>query len=160
MKCPVCGSRTSTNRESFNYKASGLPNVTLVGVEIRRCRECGEYEVAIPAIEGLHKAIARALVEKPGRLDENEIRFLRKHLGFSGADLARVIDAAPETVSRWERGAQPMSPIAERLLRMLVVNREPIADYSLERLADIGGSRKPGPVRLKLTGGTWRPEAA
>lgn len=161
MKCPTCGSAMTAKRESFRYKASGLPGLTLVGVKVSRCRSCGEYEVAIPAIEDLHRAIARALVEQPGRLDHNEIRFLRKHLGLSGADFGRLIDAAPETVSRWERGAQRMSLMAERLLRLMVVTRQPEARYALERLADVEGEvRRAGPLRLKRTSGAWRPAAA
>ena len=38
-------------RENYSYTASGLPYVTLVGVEVRRHKGCGEHEVVIPRIE-------------------------------------------------------------------------------------------------------------
>ena len=59
MMCMRCGAAITVARENFLYTASGLPNVTLVGVEVRRCPSCGEFEVAIPRIEDLHRTIAR-----------------------------------------------------------------------------------------------------
>src|SRR5260370_836362 len=108
MKCPSCSAKMTTSRENFRYDASGLGNVTLANVEVSRCPECGEYQVVIPAIEQLHAALAEALVRQRARLRSEEVRFLRKYLGLSGPDFARIMDAAPETVSRWETGRQQM----------------------------------------------------
>ena len=43
MKCDACGEPMTSARENYSYTASGLPYVTLVGVEIRRCQACGEH---------------------------------------------------------------------------------------------------------------------
>ena len=51
MKCPECREPMTSARENYSYTASGLPYVTLVGVEVRRCKACGEHEVVIPRIE-------------------------------------------------------------------------------------------------------------
>src|SRR5262245_59210113 len=104
---------------SHRYKESGLPHITLVGVEVNRCRSCGEEEVGIPAIEQLHKTIATALIRKRVPLTPEEIRFLRKYLGLSGIDFAQRMGKAPETVSRWENGGLSMDSAADRLLRMM-----------------------------------------
>ena len=65
-KCRTCGKgETSTSRETYLYTESGLPNVTLVGVDIRRCRACGAHEVLLPRVEELHRVIAQAVVHKP-----------------------------------------------------------------------------------------------
>src|ERR1017187_943248 len=122
MSCPICGSRMKTKRENYRYEAVGLPGITLQGVEVSRCGKCGEYEVAISRIEDLHRAIAQAVILKKDRLTPAEIRFLRKHLGWTGAEFAAHFGAARETVSRWETGSAPMGPTAERLLRMIVAN--------------------------------------
>jgi len=45
-----------------------------MGVEVSRCPQCGEYEVAIPQIEDLHHTIAQALVRKTSPLTAAEIR--------------------------------------------------------------------------------------
>jgi YgiT-type zinc finger domain-containing protein len=64
MSCEQCGGPTTTARENFHYTASGLSNVTLLGVEVTRCPKCGAFEVDIPRIEELHRTIAAAVVTK------------------------------------------------------------------------------------------------
>lgn len=147
MKCLQCESPIVPRRENHHYKASGLEGVTLVGVEVSRCSRCGAWEVSIPRIESLHRAIGLALVRKPTPLAGPEIRFLRKHLGWSGADFSVYMGVTAETVSRWENGRLKMGPPADRLLRMLVMNRKPTDHDPLESLRTI---RKDGPGRLKL----------
>ena len=88
MMCIECGAKMTTKRENFKYDASGLPGVTLVNVKVSRCRGCGEYEVALPRIEQLHKQMAYAVVAKRARLSALEISFLRRYLNWSGADFA------------------------------------------------------------------------
>jgi hypothetical protein len=79
-----------TKRENYRYEAVGLPGITLQGVEVSRCGKCGEYEIAIPRIEGLHRVIAEAVISKKDRLTAAEIRFLRKHLGWTARNLLLI----------------------------------------------------------------------
>lgn len=152
MTCEVCGAKMKARRENYRYDASGLPYVTVKGVEVRRCVGCGEIEVAIPAIEGLHRAIAAALIRKRTRLAPAEIRFLRKYLGWSGSDFARHMGTTPETVSRWEHGAAPMGTAADRLLRLMVAREAPVSDYTVDVLAQIAAAdREPRPIHLGLS---------
>jgi len=161
MKCLQCGQRMKSGRENYLYRESGLPNVTLVGIEVNRCPGCGEYEAVIPKIEQLHRVIATAVARKVPRLSANEIRFLRKYLGWSGGDFAKHMGVSPETVSRWEHGSATMGPSAERLLRFAALTREPSSDYSLDVLKDVA-QRKPVAQRLKVRveRGAWSAEAA
>lgn len=160
MKCMNCGTRMTARRENYKYDACGLSGVTLVGVEVRRCRQCGEHEVVIPRIEGLHREIALALIRKAAKLVPDEIRFLRKHLGWSGADFAAHLGVTPEAVSRWERGRAAMGISAERLLRLAVAHLEPASDYSLDVLKSVA-ARSASPLRLGLSVGPkgWRAAA-
>lgn len=129
---------------------SVLPGVVLLNVRISRCTRCDDFEVSIPMIEDLHREIAWRVVEKRGRLTPEEIRFLRKHLDLSSADFAAHMGARPETISRWENGSAAMGAIADRLLRLMVVHREPAKDYALEALkgATAGAAR---PVKIQMT---------
>jgi putative zinc finger/helix-turn-helix YgiT family protein len=162
MTCLVCGAEMKTGRENFRYDACGLPGVTLMDVEVSRCPQCGEYEVAIPQIDDLHKAIAKALIRKTSRLDAAEIRYLRKYLGWSGADFASHMGMTPETISRWESGAAPMGPASDRLLRLMVDKRDPISEYPLEMLATISKELPEKGVRwgLKRDKEGWHAAAA
>jgi len=162
MKCLECGVTMKTNRENVRYAACGLPHVTLRNVEVSRCPQCGEEEIAIPRIEALHKAIARALIAKPFRLDAAEIRYLRKYLGWSGADFADHMGTTRETVSRWESGTAQIGPQADRLLRLMVVKEAPVSDYSLKTLKAISAEKPAHSLRLglKVERDGWHAEAA
>ena len=161
MKCPQCGHQMKTARENYLYRECGLANVTLVDIEVCRCPNCGEHEAVIPRIEQLHHVIATTVAKKVPRLTKEEIRFLRKYLGWSGGDFAEHMGVSPETVSRWENGSAAMGPSAERLLRLAALTREPASDYSLDVLKDVA-QKKPAAQRLhvKVHKGSWTAQAA
>ncbi|HEY1818222.1 MAG TPA: type II TA system antitoxin MqsA family protein [Kofleriaceae bacterium] len=129
-KCMQCGHAMTTKRENVPYKS--LPGTVLVGVEVSRCPQCGETEVAIPAIEKLNRVLAAAVVRKLGRLNGGEIRFLRTYLGLSGSDFADVIQSDKATVSRWESDKQQIGHHADLLLRTLVMLDKKVEKYPLE----------------------------
>lgn len=161
MKCPQCGHQMKTARENYLYKECGLPNVTLVGIEVGRCSFCGEHEAIIPKIEQLHRVVVTTIARKTPGLTPAEIRFLRKWLGWSGADFAAHMGISAETVSRWENGSATMGSAAERLLRLAALTRDPASDYSLEILKAMART-KPAAQRLqaRVAKGNWNAEAA
>lgn len=162
MKCLQCGTEMTARRENHRYTASGLPNVTLVDVEVRRCARCGEYEVAIPAVADLHRVMALHVGKKREQLTPEEIRFLRKCMGWSGVDFARKMGVTPETVSRWERGRLRMSAPAEALLRIWVATFEPDRDYMheiLDHVPDRGKPKRRG-LRMFRRAREWEPTEA
>ena len=160
MKCPLCGGRMTSKRENYRYDACGLPNVTLLGVEVRRCAKCGEHEVVIPRIEELHRVLAAAIVRRTSRLTGQEIRFLRKFLGYSGVDFSKVVGVSPETLSRWENAKEKMGPIAENLVRMLVVHEQPTREYRVQEiLPKITRVSSPKPIGVRVKGDTWVEQA-
>lgn len=155
-QCLACAGPMKTRREKhYRYMECGLPNVVIEGaVKVTTCERCGETYTSIPAIEGLHRQIAAAVIRKKGRLAPSEIRFLRKYLGWSGADFAKRTGTKPETVSRWENGRTLMGPQADRLLRLLVAKEAPVVEYSVDVLAQIAADKRPTtPVRVDLEKG-------
>ena len=139
----------STRQENYRYEESGLRYVTLMGVQVSRCAECGNYEVSIPKLEGLHRLIAKTLIEKLTRFTGAEIRFLRKSLGLSAADFARRMGVTIETVSRWEHDAVAIGPQADRLLRLLVAQGRLAMHYPEEKLAQIN-TKKASETKLGM----------
>jgi len=161
MKCSQCGHAVKTARENYLYRECGLSNVSLVGIEVTRCPECGEHEAVIPKIEQLHRVLATAVARKVPRLTSEEVRFLRKYLGWSGRDFAEHMGVAAETVSRWENGSKTMSSAAERLLRLAALTREPASDYSLEILKDVAQTKQAAQrLQVRVARGGWSAEAA
>ena len=153
--CVVCGKgKLQTTREMRRY-GRGV-DVTLVNVPVRRCPECGEEFLVIPAIEELHRLIAHNVARLSVRLEPGQIRFLRTWLGYSSADFAGLMGVTPETVSRWEKkqDCQPMALPAERFLRLLALQDKPIESYGLEA-AGAGERSTPVPLRLRPTAAGW-----
>ena len=101
----------------YHYQECGLRNVWLVNGYDMHTTPYGDG-VSIHDIEGLHRAIARGLVNKAAKLTGSELRFLRKQMGLSQAKLALILGNEDQTVALWEkRGTQPK--IADRFVRAL-----------------------------------------
>lgn len=145
--CRNCNKKSDLKitKENHLYTASGLPNIVLTDVEVRRCPECGFESVVIPRIEELFRTIAFAVIHKPSRLSSAEVRFLRKYLGFSGVDFANHMGVDPSTVSNWENDKQPIGMPSDRLLRLMVVHQAPVENYSLTELTKITEALTPSP---------------
>ncbi len=138
MLCPVCSKGTLVEtRENYKYVESGLDDVTLMGIPIQRCPECGEELVEIQNMEGLHRSLALEVIEQAS-LGPKEIRFLRKHLGWSQVELAKHLRVDAATANRWESGKNPMGDQAQELLRLAVWTGKKILDYDKET-----GERRP-----------------
>lgn len=148
MICDDCGGKVVMEENAVRrYVIGGLPHVELHGVEVTRCSRCGTEGIAIPRIGQLHRVLAEAFAKQPRMLAPVEIRFLRKRVGFSTADFAQMMGVARETVSRWETGANKMGAVADRLLRLLVLNHEPTESYVVD---DLLRSLNDTPVPKKL----------
>lgn len=106
--------------ETYRTDVIGIPIVLHHSVWEERVPEEEEPRVVIPDLEGLIAAAAIARIKCPFKLSGREIKFLRKALGISGKELAKKLNVAKETVSRWENAKEPVGPMAERLLRIYV----------------------------------------
>lgn len=129
-RCRRCGGAYGPS-EPVTVPLRALPTVQVTGIEGQKCSGCGDLKYGVPNIEDLFRVIAGLLVQKPERLSGSEAQFLRKWLGWSGQDTADRTGFTPEHVSRWENDKAPISETADKLLRGLVLAREPIDDYAL-----------------------------
>jgi hypothetical protein len=48
-----------------------------------------------------------------------------------------------------------MSPQADRLLRLMALLKEPVADYSLDNLLGVDGAAKPAKIKLTASKTGW-----
>lgn len=162
MKCASCGAAdVKVTNEAYKYDECGLPNVTLLNVEIRRCRTCGEEIAVIPRIAELHGVLARAVVEHQSRFSGAQVRFLRKYLGYSGADFSEIVGVSRETLSRWENDKETIGPVADRLLRLLVVQEKRVQDYNAaQSLRNIANEVCVNRLSVTREGKTWLAQPA
>jgi len=140
----------------LQLETTGLPNVFLEdGFEHR---ETSEGRVLIVHdIPGLFAAIGEAVARKRD-LSGAEVRFLRKRLELSQAELARCLQTSEQTVSLWERGKVQIPGSESMLLRVLYLERmrrEP----SAWQLADGVDARTPERRVFRQTMQGWRERA-
>jgi DNA-binding transcriptional regulator YiaG len=88
---------------TYKYTECGLDNVSVEGINVL-VDDGNEQNITIPNINGLHRCIAYGIVSKKSGMTGMELRFLRTEMGMTQADLAKVVNCAPLTISRWERG--------------------------------------------------------
>ncbi len=110
----------TNNPDALRYTRCGLDNVLLVGLA-RHTDHADQDVVHVPNVRKLHKLIAQLLAEKPTGLAPSELRFLRTELGLTQGQLANVLHKDHQTVGRWERGETPLDPMAETIIRMIVL---------------------------------------
>jgi putative zinc finger/helix-turn-helix YgiT family protein len=163
MNCSNCDNPKQLKKTKVTrpYKESGLDNVTLIGVEMYRCDRCGETYFGYGNIEQLHGVISNLLIQKKGLLTGKEVRFLRKHLGYSGAMFAQLIGYERESISRIETGAQPVTEQFDRLVRFSVAAKLPDRNYDLHD--QILHAKGVALSQIELTAdrkGDWRAKAA
>jgi DNA-binding transcriptional regulator YiaG len=122
MMCSSCGSRgTRVTRGVYRFAESGLKNVRLAGIELIRCRRCGNVDPILPKLTEIMKVLALAVIGKPGQLAGEEARFLRKFLNKPADEFAKLLGVDATTLSRWENNHQPIGPQSDRLIRCVAL---------------------------------------
>lgn len=147
MKCYVCGGERVESHVGAYRADMGLDEkVTLLGIDLIRCPDCGDEGYSIPRMEELFQVLAQAVVNKGDQLTPKEVAFLRKHLGLNNEEFAGLMGVSLEQARRWQReGDSPIPRTAERLLCALILGR---ADVETIRKVAVNDERKP--LRSKM----------
>jgi putative zinc finger/helix-turn-helix YgiT family protein len=152
MQCMQCGADMETVHEDRPHIDLGA--ITLRGVEVRRCSQCGEWEVVMPRLSELHRVMTAALLTKKARLAPAEIRFVRKAGGLSAGELGAAVGATDDAVSRWEQGQEEPAGSVDRLVRTIVASRLSLP-LSVETMSRIGDTNEPLAIALRFGPAGW-----
>jgi putative zinc finger/helix-turn-helix YgiT family protein len=157
VECSNCGSNTQIVHGCYEFKESGLSSVVLQGIEIVRCKKCGNEDPIIPSMSDLMRLLAVCVIGKPERLAGEEIRFLRKYLRMTGEEFSRLLDVDKTTLSKWENDADKVGDQSDRLIRVMALIT---GDGLREKLDEVVRSfskarrsktrRKPRPMPLQV----------
>lgn len=145
----------------YHYTESGLRNVWLRNGFTVHDTPYGKG-VAIEDVAGLHKALALALVLKPGKLSGTEIRFLRKEMEMSQSSLAACLGANVQTVATWEKSKAKISGPADKMLRVLVkghFNNNVQVRKLIETLNHLDQSKNDNKMVFHELGNKWQQAA-
>lgn len=137
MKCSMCENDKELKPsilKTHKFKESGLNNVILHGVHVYKCNKCGEEYYDYGDIDKLHGLIASLLIRKAETLIGEEIRFLRKYLGYSGQYFAKIVGYEAAHLSRIETGKMNVSETFDRLVRVMVQEKIPDRNYNVQDL--------------------------
>lgn len=130
----------------YHYVECGLPNVYLADGYEWTDTPYGPA-IAIHEVEHLHAAIARTLIEDKPWLTGPEVRFIRKYLDFTQAQLGELLGVEEQSVRRWEKlGRVPRA--ADHAVRLVFRDLTDTASRRLPELVQYL-ARKDTPEALK-----------
>jgi transcriptional regulator with XRE-family HTH domain len=143
-RCEHCGGALKVRILSkFQHKAIGLAGVVLLdAVEQFYCSECGRPDsIRFPDLSGLIAAVALARAKMAPKFGPEDIRFVRKAIGWNVKELARKLEVRSETVSRWENGHEIIGSTSEKLLRTFAAielnDKAPASALNFRQLVDL-----------------------
>ena len=157
IQCSNCGAGATVVHGTYELKEVGLKNVVLQGIEIAKCPDCKNEDPIVPNMNGLMRALALAVIEKPYRLTGEEVRFLRKYLRLTGEEFSRFIHVDKSTLSKWENNEDPVGDQSDRLIRLVALGlgeglRED-SERVIRSFPQING--KPHPVSIHMNATTF-----
>lgn len=119
MYCPNCTTiEMETRQKDYHFTECGLRNVWIKEWPYFKCAECESEIPLLPDPDEFTEWIVGKLITKESRLNGDEIFFLRKALGLTGAKLAEKLGFQRVEVSRWENDRHPIAFEADFRLRM------------------------------------------
>ena len=107
-------------RRPYHYSECGLDDVYLTSGYQVQDTDYGRG-VSVKDVDGLHQAIGLWLTNSKKALSGKEVRFLRKELVLTQAQLGDLLGASNQSVARWEKGETEMPGAADLLLRVIYV---------------------------------------
>ena len=144
--------------ELYHYAGCGLSKVWLRNGYTVKETPYGKG-VAIDNLDGLHKVIARAIVDKKAPLTGEEVRFLRVELDISQRRLGGWLGKTDQTVALWERGIQAVPQGVDYLIRHIYrqhFNARSVYVEEVERLRELDRQEYENGYLFQETGTGWQ----
>ncbi len=105
-RCERCGGELRDGTETLAVELPRSGVTASVAVPVTRCGSCDGAPRAGAVAPRSQLAVCCALADA-GVSTGEALRHMRKALGLRAAELARLLDVTPETVSHWETGKAP-----------------------------------------------------
>lgn len=119
-KCWKCGNATLTD-STFHAERKIGGQVFVAELPSHACTSCGERTVDGPDLLAFDAAVAGELA-RCGASTPDALKFLRKSMALTAAELGELLELRPETISRIENGKMPADRRTVALLCALTVD--------------------------------------
>ncbi len=144
---------------TVKYDASGLDYLSISGVDEYKCPKCGEVFRNYGNVEKLNGTIARYIATKKELLAGQEIRFIRKYLGFNTKMFAEnILKVDSSTLSRYENDKTDHGETLDNFIKYLALTKSPDRDYEAHELL-LKTHTTPAKILLKPNKGEWQVQA-
>jgi DNA-binding XRE family transcriptional regulator len=121
MKCDACGAE-SLQEVILPEHVEDIGGITvriLNTVRVMRCAKCcSDALIHIPNRRGLVEVVAMSRAKLPIELTAGDLKLMRRAVRMNQKEFAEAMSVAPETISRWESGAQGIGDHSEKSVRM------------------------------------------
>ena len=141
------------------YPHFAFPNIYLVnGYTVTNTHRGEEMEFARE--DDLEQCIRRIVLRKPSRLRGWDLRFLRRGLSMTQAELGAYVDRDEQTIARWEKTEDSVPRAVDVVIRMrFAACCEPsLSIKEVLSFVDGKGPMLPPSIFLRLTDKGWRME--
>jgi putative zinc finger/helix-turn-helix YgiT family protein len=116
--CPTCGTKMTETRGRLRLPVNGEV-LAVPSIPHLRCPKCDEVVLRFEGARRLNvDAIARYR-KRHGLLCADAVRAIRKELGVTQRELARLLRLGGNTLSRWESGRNVQTAAMDVLLRLI-----------------------------------------
>lgn len=147
------------DKAPYHYTECGLDDVYLVSGYEREATGYGEA-VSVKKADDLHVEIGFYLATEEKMLTGKELRFLRKEMGLTQAELGQYVGLDAQTVARWEKDQYPVTPAADIVIRLLYlehIGRLPEKLREMLNKLDERDAPREETMLFEKTNGNWRP---
>src|SRR5256885_11159811 len=125
-RCWKCGNATPT-KSTFHAERKIGGQVFVADLPARECTSCGERTVSGPDLLAFDAAVVGELA-RSGASSPDALKFLRKTMALTAAELGELLELRPETISRIENGKMPVDRRTVALVSALAL--DPLAGRS------------------------------
>jgi|SRR5471030_166986 DNA-binding XRE family transcriptional regulator len=139
-RCTNCGGTEFTESEErrtrhvAGYDAAGEVPVTT-------CDTCGERFYALGALASFDSAVAAGLAEA-GASSGEALKFMRKTMGLTAAELGKLLNLTPESISHVETGKRDADRRTVALVSAMALENLRGAKTTIERLRALDRKEK------------------
>lgn len=152
-RCPKCGATEIVGKPYTHVQRVGR-YTTKDGCGVApTCAKCGEVAMNLDDLAVFQMAAAKTVLYE-GKTDADVLRFARKALGYTQAELSSVLGYTVETISALENGkrqAEPVYTLALAGILSSIVDRHTTPEEVLQQ-ADVSGRPSQGELRVRRVG--------